>query len=88
MLACPPAPPPNRRTGPEPLLTLASYRRSQGRIIFGHLMNVQQVEQQAHMAGGTQGDRCGSSGGGRHGWAGRTCLLYVEVGAPLYGNRF
>lgn len=30
-----------RRSGPEPLLSLAGYRRSRGRIVFGQLMNVQ-----------------------------------------------
>jgi len=34
-----------RRTGPEPLLTLAGYRRSRGRITFGVLMNQQQQQQ-------------------------------------------
>ncbi|KAI3430783.1 hypothetical protein D9Q98_009195 [Chlorella vulgaris] len=34
-----------RRAGPEPLLTLASYRRSRGRISFGQLME-QQPQQQ------------------------------------------
>ena len=34
-----------RRTGPEPLLTLASFRRRRGRILFGLLL---EAEAQSH----------------------------------------
>lgn len=72
---------PARRLGPEPLLTLASYRRSKGRIAFGHLMNVQKQHQQAGAAADQQCSSC-SSGGSRHGSAG--CMPRVEVGTPVY----
>lgn len=39
--------PTSRRTGPEPLLTLAGYRRSRGRITFGLLLDRCQQRQQA-----------------------------------------
>ena len=46
--AAPPfPPPPPSRTGPEPLLTLAGYRRSRGRITFGVLLNRRQRGTQA-----------------------------------------
>ncbi len=41
----PPHQPNRRRCGPEPLLSLAGYRRGRGRINFGQLMNVQQPGQ-------------------------------------------